>query len=323
MKKLVVLLILVFLLFITSGCSRKSGFSVTVEPLADAPQKMAVDGIPFYKKIPIFVQTSIYLDPFYEIKLFVDEGTVDRENKPSLLPAAVSLIAESDLPQCSVFANKVKSLSDINSVIQKFMEIVPSTYQVRGVNYFEDNNENPNLPKLFSNHADAKMVVDWKNLYYINYKVPVVGTSSLKADLGPDGTLTKAEGETTDRTVETILGAVSSFLPIKELLTTALTPAILKGEAGEKEHRRETEVKPVTISIEIEKKVCIYTLTKIHRDWKDGYPAILLSDVSANRVLDVIDLAPIPKNGNNGAPKNALEFSGQITLPAEENQPNE
>jgi hypothetical protein len=171
---LVLSALIVILLF--WGSARRKGFCVTVEPLAGRGKKKTVNGIPFYKKIPVFVQTSIYLDPFYEIRLFINPS--DSGEKPVMLPDAVSLIRPDDLYKCKDFFNSSRSLQEKNEVITTFKKDISATYEVRGVDYFKVELKDPNLiPKLYSNVVEARMVVDWKNLYHINYRVPAIGSS--------------------------------------------------------------------------------------------------------------------------------------------------
>jgi hypothetical protein len=317
----IVLLVAVLLLGVCA-CQRKNGFSVSVGPLEDAPERKDVDGIPFYKKIPVFVQTSIYLDPYYEVSLFVSQGEPGKEAAISSIPSAIMLIAESDLPKFSNFVNQARKLTSVGAILNKFKSILPEKdhYQIRGPNSFKDipkedgpAKESLKLPKLYSNNIETRIVVDWKNLYYLNYKTPVVGSSSLAAELNADGTLAKAAGEIEDKTLETIVGAVAAFLPIKEFFTDRWIPAtkITKGglQAGEG---------IIAISLGIEKKICKYTLTETKRTLSGDNQEILLDSKSAGKTLEILDADSTKNDDKKEAAKNALEFSGHVKLPAEE-----
>jgi hypothetical protein len=328
--KFLVFLFMVVLLA-SIGCQRKNGFVVSVEPLPEASRKGPVCGIPFYKKIPVFVQSTVYLDPFYEVRLYIDEGTVSKELKPALLPVAVSLIAEKDLPTCSKFIAAIRGVSTIEGIIEEFNQTVVPIFKIRSFDEFDrlakeqqkkkapnsSDQDQPELgkidmPQLFSNASETKMVIDWNHIYYINYKVPVVGSSSLNAEFNSDGTLTKAVGETEEKTFEAVVGAISTLLPVKEYLTKKWVPGENKRISG----------KEMAIALEIEKKVCKYTLTKVHQEWAMGYPAICPADNSASRILEIVDATTAKKDEKKEATKNAIEFSGQVKLPAEEKKEN-
>jgi hypothetical protein len=326
MKKVLILFLMAFLLLAVAGCRRKA-FSIIVEPLTDASEKKAVDGVPFYKKIPVWLQTSVYLDPYYEISLFVSQGEPGKGVATTAIPSAKMLIAESDLPKFSNFVNQAKKLTSEGAIISKFKRIVPEKdqYKIRGPSSFKDipKEEGPKkdsmkLPKLYSNSTEEKIVVDWKNLYYINYLVPVVGSSSLTAEFGDDGTLTKAAGETEDKTLETIVGAVSTFLPIKEFLTDKWIPQAAAKRGGVRETKG-----MIAISLGIEKKICKYTLTEVHRKLGEDNQEIALDSRSANKALEILDADSAKKDEKKNDAKKALEFSGQVTLPREEKKENE
>jgi len=353
-KSIYFLLIVILLL---SGCIRSKGFSVSVEPVKDATKKKAVDGIPFYKKTLVFTQTSIYLDPFYEVRLFINYKKDGSQTKSTILPAAVSKIYEKELVGCNQFYNDTQSVptgkDPITAIVDSFNKFVPPSYPIRGVNDFKDVS-NDKLPVLYSNVVDSKMIVDWKNLYYINYKVPVAGSSSLTVELSGEGTLNKSTGETEDKTLATIIEGVSTLLPMKEFLTSKWIP-----KSSIAEVQKSLASLEISISLEIEKKVCKYTLSRFHslKEWdqadkqrkaleqnkienKQGsadqgqktaktieepkemypsFPAIELTDQFATKSLEIIDSSIAKKDDKKDAVKNAIEISGQIKMPEKEN----
>jgi len=320
-KSIYFLLIIILLL---SGCIQTKGFSVKVGPLEDATKIKDAAGIPFYKKIPIFVQTSIYLSPFYEIKLYVSEGKVGNEVTATSIPSAKMLIFESDLTKFSNFVNDAQRLESAADVISKFNGTLPLTeqYKIRGVDAFkgvsqrtDSEKEKMKLPELYSNNIETKIVVDWLNLYYLNYMVPLAGSSSLTAEFSPEGTLNKAVGETEDKTLETIIGAVSSFLPIKEFFTKKWGVGETTAELFKPVTKRTTKI--IHISLEVEKKICKYTLTKTCRTANEISEMIALDDKLASRGLEVIDSASAKKDEKKDAAKNAIEFAGQVKMPEE------
>jgi hypothetical protein len=356
MKIKSVVLVLSVSLLLMSGCIRSRGLSVSVEPVQDATKKKVVDGIPFYKKIPVFTQTSIYLDPFYEVRLFINYKKDGSQTKAITLPAAVSTIYEEGLAGCNQFYEATQSFSalvdPIAAIIKSFDNSIPADYKyrIRGVDDFTDGS-NKKLPVLYSNVVDSKMIVDWKNQYYINYKVPIAGSSSLTAELSGEGTLNKVTGETEDKTLSTIMEGISTLLPLKEYLTAKWIP-----KSPDKTTQENFTSLEISISLEIEKKVCKYTLSKFHslKEWEQAdnqrkkdeleqieqeqgsvgpakavtkkepremypaFPAIELSDPLATKSLELIDQSSAKKDDKKDAQKNAIEFSGQVKLPAED-----
>jgi hypothetical protein len=72
--------------------------------------------------------------------------------------------------------------------------------------------------------------------------------------------------------------------------------------------------------LEIEKKVCKYTFTKLLKmlpGTELEYKPIQLSDESAGRSLEILDSTSAKKDDKKDAAKNAIEFSGQIKMPEE------
>lgn len=352
-KSIYFLLIVILLL---SGCIRSKGFSVSVEPVKDEIKKRALDGIPFYKKTLVFTQTSIYLDLFYEVRLFINYRKDGSQTKTTILPAAINMIYEKELAGCNQFYNATQSLPSgvdpIAVIIASFNEFVPNTYPIRGVNDF-GNVSKTKLPVLYSNIVDSKMIVDWKNIYYINYKVPITGSSSLTAELSGEGTLNKVTGDTEDKTFPAIIEGISTLLPLKEFLTSQWIP-----KSSNAEIQRSITSLEISITLEIEKKICKYTLSKLHslKEWDQAdkqrkaaeqeknkgeddktneglhmaktikepkemypaFPAIELTDQFATKSLEVINSSSVKKDEKKDAAKNSIEFSGQVKLPTEE-----
>jgi len=157
---------------------------------------------------------------------------------------------------------------------------------------------------LVANQNSAVQYVDYSTPYYLNASRPVIGTSSVAAELSPEGTLAKGSAEVADNTVETLLG----LLPIKEVLTNRLIPPDEAGfAAGEPRYRHTLTTEAVPV---------LHILSMIHA--KESIPCGQrqeLSPTDTSTQVSYTRTVPSVAASKPATPGNAINVSGQITMP--------
>jgi hypothetical protein len=77
--------------------------------------------------------------------------------------------------------------------------------------------------RTIANYVEEQTVVDFDNPLFLNAKVPLFGSSTLKPTFGDDGSLSSVESSA-EGGGDKLVSAITSLVPIKEVLTSKWVP---------------------------------------------------------------------------------------------------
>ena len=189
-------------------------------------------GIPFYTKIAMCKEESIWAEPVYTLTLkrtttfkFVDEAKAKAAG--AKLPAPVvrtrrKLLSLSQFQPTNQDLQTLLSLlnkSDTNADPDTDIPQIDAAWDALNahpdyvpLSISEDQiAQSPNA-LLMSKTSAPEAVVDYATAYYLNAPRPWVGTSQVDEKLAADGTLAEGSVQVQGQTLSTILTAVTSIL---------------------------------------------------------------------------------------------------------------
>lgn len=172
-----------------------------------------VPGVPFYTKRAVCRQETVYQQDLVKLSFRVHEIFYDAESGEQdstvVRYANERTVTRAILVSPEVTALRLQPVSEADW--QKQAKTFTDLQQV-DLSRWQDT---PDLT-LVANRTSPFLYVDYDNQYYLNADRPVVGSSSVSATLAADGTLTTAEAEGTDSTLETLLGAIPTTALVSE-----------------------------------------------------------------------------------------------------------
>lgn len=169
-----------------------------------------LDGIPFYSKVPVMTQETKLLKS--ELLVTFTLGKVGADGKmvlPLVYPPSGALViavkdrtaADEVVSQMYLDVAKKTTLLDAQTVVAAALAELKKRSTVP-------------TDETISNAWSVQMITG-PQTYYINTRMPLIGTASGTYKLSPDGTLTEGTAAVTDDTIKTIL----SLLPINAKLS--------------------------------------------------------------------------------------------------------
>lgn len=190
-----------------------------------------VPGIPFYTKIAVCKEETVWTEPVYMLTLkrtttfkFVDEAKAKAAG--AKLPAPVVRTTRKVL-SLSQFQPTNKDLQTLLSLLNKSDTAADPDVDIPEIDAAwdalnaqpdyvplsikEDQIAQSSNAMLMSETAAPEAVVDYAKAYYLNAPRPWVGTSQINETLAADGTLTGASAQVQSQTLSTILTAVTSI----------------------------------------------------------------------------------------------------------------
>lgn len=287
-------------------------------------------GIPFFAKTVVYRQTTEYSHLWTSAVLNIAafKATTDGKKGPLLYSDSFARVAF-DAPTRSLLtsvASRIEKKPDPTSAASiwldfaKLPSVVPDTA----------------VPQLTANVVEPTAVVDYSSRLYVNARAPWFGTASFEPKLAGDGTLQSVKVDTDSQLDE----GIANLLPLKEYLTSILTPAVPGDDAGEaamnldavplfdrtKLRTLATKLKttePVIVELRLEQRPDGYKLVFAH-DWKH-------SPIEAHACAGTVRLRPLALDLANGAYRrieasakkdaekkeddNSYSFSGSVKIP--------
>ncbi|MGD0191999.1 MAG: hypothetical protein ABSD74_14760 [Rhizomicrobium sp.] len=183
------------------------------EALKDLP------GVPFNSRVPERAHYTKWLVPFDTItvatKLVDDKGKDVAAFHPDIpKPAYVyphQAHADELLQAVSAIAENYQGAIEVTDQDEASRQVQKITMELRP--YFAKlADEAAGIPpsgQLAGNDIETQTVID-DAVYYLNYKRPLTGSVDGHVTLGADGTLSSAEGNISDTTISSLLGALQS-----------------------------------------------------------------------------------------------------------------
>ena len=184
---------------------------------ASAPQPDQLDGVPFYTKVGACKHETVWLEPTYKISLS-KSYKLDGKDVTEAIGARVLSLKDYNSKEFREFVllfevSNAKTLEDaILKAFSKFKNYVSPTTVLPG----EENRV------LASNKNELTSFVNYGEVYYYNVKKPLAGSVTASAELGSDGTLSKATATIEDKTLQTFL----DLIPVKDVVTAAAKGAL-------------------------------------------------------------------------------------------------
>jgi hypothetical protein len=158
-----------------------------------------LNGVPFYVKVSACKHEKAWLEPVLQVSLLSPNGAVlGNKNVPLSRSLEVLKLQNSDHPQ-----EDFDKLSAADPLLLKATE--------------EQITKSPGDFILMSDVLSPSPIVDYSTTYYLNATHPWIGSASASAELGADGTLSKASGQIEEKTLQSFLDLV----PTSKLISAA------------------------------------------------------------------------------------------------------
>lgn len=293
------------------------------------------DGIPFYKKVGVKRQHTVYAHTSLQVTL-------------SFRPVRIAKDGQEVLGTAQSVTRWVESSQ---SSRQRISELNQASLAVRGVPFSDLQRRQADLLRLLnaipeasagdgshpdttelvtiSNHVDLISVVDYSTVYYLNSRKPLFGSASIAAEVAADGTLAKTDASASaeaGEAIESIATGLATLAPIEEFLSTRWLPSSTSDKAmflremqvplypGDVRDTTDQTV-GLVVEVSVQEKTVHYDFV---RDLPPGHsivdklphvPADFATGIFTRTVVDVKAKAPEAKD--------AVSFSGSITLPAQ------
>jgi hypothetical protein len=179
-----------FFLVTTCGC-----YSV----MQVSSSKGKLNGVPFYVKVSGCKHERVWIEPVLQVSLLSPNGAVlGSKSVPLSRSLEVLKLQNSDHPQ-----EDFDKLSAADPLLVKATE----------VRITQDSGDFI----LMSDALTPSPIVDYSNTYYLNAAHPWIGSASANAELGADGTLSKASGQVETKTLQSFL----DLIPASKLISAA------------------------------------------------------------------------------------------------------
>lgn len=219
------------------GCTHPTVVVTRVNQAAGAPTATEkVDGIPFYAKVGVCQQETVWLEPQYTWALTVQADDQPPVTKTVRLSGYAYL---QDTVQESL--GSLQALNGKHDVSLENPAYCPDTihrawdevsnnpaFSVRPV---MDNTEGlthvlrGTLVRV-ANTATVQTAVDYSRVYYINARTPFIGTGNIDAKLNADGTLGEGNSQVNDQTWSTVLSSLSGAGSLAQDLAGIAAPGV-------------------------------------------------------------------------------------------------
>jgi hypothetical protein len=177
-------------------------------------------GVPFYTVGYRCLHTTVWIQPVYLVTFsassdgktlttlsrFLGRREFEDDNVQSVL-AKISKASASDVDasEYQKLLDDFRNIVEFNPILFDPLKILTSGSK----EYYE--------VQLASNSVTSERYVDASTIYFYNVNKPLVGSANAEVDLSNEGILSKASGQTEDKTLSTILSA----LPTSDLIKTA------------------------------------------------------------------------------------------------------
>lgn len=287
---------LIFLFLTTSGCVT---YRVSAASGLQHREFQRVPGIPFYARSANCRQETIYQQDVRKLTLVVHEISAD--GKPvaadhpffsSSIVVPGRIVQNPDFPLRSLGSIQLNSAS-VTQLVAQFQNL--SEFTAAGWQ------TDPNL-LLVSNTTTPVQAVDYSRVFFLNAVRPPIGSVTVSAELNADGTLSKGSAEVEDRTVDALL----DLIPVKEVLLSRWIPSEDKNDL-----QPETTFRAI---LTIEPSPILHTLSRVHELTSPcaqhaRIPENTETGIAYTRVLS----SAVPRPAS--VPNNAINLSGQITMP--------
>lgn len=292
-----------------------------------------VKGMPFYAHKGVVEQKTTYLFKWKEIT--IEEQEVGSKEK---IPVATAQTKDNKgIKDVEATINSMDSEStreDVKALITKVYAL-HSNELLESVNIESKN--------MVENKWVVKTIVDYSEKYYLNSKLPWLGSSTINQKLAPNGSLTEVTG-TTDSQIDDVAGTIVSLatplstIKVAEIQAEAASIPLATDQAKSylqtwsKLDYSETQLsylfskvqdKKFKYSLKVEEKGYLYTFTKNHEIGNDGpcdtYTPL---EFDIKRGNFIREKWPAVKSEPNETDDSEIKISGKIQLPDDEEDGN-
>jgi hypothetical protein len=190
----------------------------------DPNRPAELPGVPFYSHYGVCTQETVWLEPQTTLAL-----TVIADNNPPLT-RTMTLNGHALAYSNQDVRKLVAQLSSVNgkhNLTKEGASLCPGAvaagwkpiaenpaYQAKKISEtkaeIQDAVDVDNMVEVAST-ADIGTAVDYSKVYYLNSRSPWIGTGSVEAKLGADGTLTDATASTDDETWSSVLSTIGTL----------------------------------------------------------------------------------------------------------------
>lgn len=197
---------------------------------AGASTAKRIRGLPFFGKKGICKQTTIY--ELRTLKVAITADLVDGSGKPLPVPSGLheTVVVDGTTGTTEpALASLRAALADLDaeSDARAALAKARAAWNAFRRDTLFDLDRTPamlaadgkHLQAASANTTEMTAITDYSAVYFVNGAMPWFGSSTVKADLANDGTLTHAEAQAESKAAD-LLG----FLPIKEALTAKWVP---------------------------------------------------------------------------------------------------
>jgi hypothetical protein len=260
-------------------------------------------GVPFRTKVPQYVQRTVRQETWYEMTISLHETKVSKldtitslDSKKDPPKVAVETVEQDTvLREIAVNAKGLQAIRDArntllassnSTAIDAFLEAVDAV--AKNPDYSAPTPETPignRTTAVTSNSVTTEWIAS-DQMHYLNGGLPWFGSASVSTELGPDGSLSKAEGQTESKAGDVI----ASVLPLKEFFTKrwGLVAPEKTGKAL-LEALTPTTVTDRTIKIAAEERGYFYTVTARFASNPSPFPGPLALDGTHDYVRSSLD----------------------------------
>jgi len=313
------------LIVLLSSCAR-------VMTVKEGEKRVA--GIPFYAHKQVIEQQTKYLYTWEEVTLIRKTGGEKLEITPIIQKRIVS---GQDLSSLEM---KVENLNDPKKTERDISNVIAEIKKLSMVTLESTSISSTNV---ISNSWETKLVVDYATKYYINSKLPWLGSSTVTQKLAANGTLSEATANVDsqiDEIATAVAGVATPISSVKiakieseidlsaeqELSTIELfgevDPEIVdKQKLNFADMLNELKNSKVTYELKVEEKGYVYTFSCIHEDSQDG-----TNEANTPIAFDLTSGNftrtnwPLTNNSATKEDKPTINVSGSIQLPEEKKE---
>jgi hypothetical protein len=294
----------------------------SVQHSAQDSRQHGEPGVPFYVKTEIYRQHSAYDYRWIDVRLTIaDVIGYDDKKKPVTKPPAVRVKHVSRTPGGLASVRAFQSMvADFQASGDEEQRMHALDAAWRGLDSVVVDPENPTPDSsaftLVRNALERALVTDYKRVYYLNARSTWFSVGKVDAEIGADGSLAKANGESGGGLPE-LITAAAGILPISSLLSkkwnlTSTAPT-LKGGAV-------TLQREVLATVEVEEHGYRYDFVREFTEppcKEPPYPAVdgrCLEPIRVDLARGVFTRGEIGAESKSDK-KPTIEVEGHITLP--------
>lgn len=278
-------------------------------------------GIPFFIQKEIIKKQTKYLYDWIEISLIKEETKNGKTTNSKIYTSRI--IKGQNIRNIQNKLLLLNNAEDKDKMVQEIISDIGNLNEITlESNLISTNN-------IIENNWTKATVIDYSTKYYVNAKMPWLGTSSLNQKLNTNGTLSEST-ITTDSQIDEVAGVIASLAtPISNIRIAEIGKEI--AEFGSEEEI-EKAIKNKDFDFDFLKSISSVATIKYKLETKEkGYVYIFMEHFEIDEINDVskpIDFDiingnfkrvswPITSKKEEKSKKPTINISGSVELPEE------